>query len=160
MGDIPVLSGCSRWGKGHYSETWLEAFGFNLLEGNLNPINPPLFFLKAKSLAPLNTLLMSNYLPISLYSVWECRVWRKRGNGCFGCFLLNRGVVGSSSPPWGHFWRGRCHSTEWYMIWQLVPTLSRYWLFDVPVDYHLKTYLLYSRRNKNLSRVKVEAKDQ
>ena len=30
--------GCSRWGKGHYNETRPEAFGYNLLEGDLNPI--------------------------------------------------------------------------------------------------------------------------
>ena len=30
--------GWSRWGKGHYNETWPEAFGFNLLEGDLKPI--------------------------------------------------------------------------------------------------------------------------
>lgn len=38
MGDIPALSGWVRWGKGHYHETWPEAFRFNLLEGDLKPI--------------------------------------------------------------------------------------------------------------------------
>ena len=32
------LPGWSVWGKGHYSETWPEALGFNLLEGNLKPV--------------------------------------------------------------------------------------------------------------------------
>ena len=30
--------GWSKWGKGHYNETKPEAFGFNLLEGDLRPI--------------------------------------------------------------------------------------------------------------------------
>ena len=38
MGDIPSLPGWSRWGKGHYSETWPEAFGCNFLKGDLKPI--------------------------------------------------------------------------------------------------------------------------
>ena len=43
MGDIPSLAGwgCLRLvkvGKGHYNETWPEAFGFNLLEGDLKPV--------------------------------------------------------------------------------------------------------------------------
>ena len=38
MADVPSLPGCSRWGKGHYNETWPDAFGFNLLEGDLKPI--------------------------------------------------------------------------------------------------------------------------
>ena len=49
-------------------------FEFYLLEGILKShIPPPLFFLRAKSLAPLNTLLMPKYLPISLYGVWAPR---------------------------------------------------------------------------------------
>ena len=38
MGDIPSLPGYSRWGKGHHNETGPEAFGFNLLEGDLKPV--------------------------------------------------------------------------------------------------------------------------
>ena len=38
MRNGPSLLGCSRWGKGHYNETQPEAFGFNLLEGDLKPI--------------------------------------------------------------------------------------------------------------------------
>ena len=71
MGDNPSLLGSSRWGRGHYNETWPEAFGFNLLEGDLKPIAIPPLFLRAKSLAPLNTLLMSIYLRILLYGICE-----------------------------------------------------------------------------------------
>ena len=63
-----------RFGKGHYNETWSEAFGFNLLEGDLKPITPHLFFLRAKSLAPLNTLLIYNSLLISLYDIGKPRL--------------------------------------------------------------------------------------
>ena len=43
MGNSPSLAGVSspgwsRWGKGHYNEMWPEAFGFNLLEGDLKPV--------------------------------------------------------------------------------------------------------------------------
>ena len=34
--------GWSRWGKGYYNETWPEAFGFNLLERDFQPITIPL----------------------------------------------------------------------------------------------------------------------
>ena len=42
MGDIPSLVGSEqakllKVGKRHYTETWPEAFGFNLLEGDFKP---------------------------------------------------------------------------------------------------------------------------
>ena len=40
MGHVPSLawSEQARLLKGHYNDTWPEAFGFNLLEGDLKPV--------------------------------------------------------------------------------------------------------------------------
>ena len=79
MGDIPSLAGSEqprlvKVGKGHYNETWPEVFGFNLLEGDWKPITSPPLFLENQIFGLLNTLLMSNYLPILHSGIWEPRL--------------------------------------------------------------------------------------
>ena len=53
----------------------------------------PLFIFRANSLAPFDTLLTSNYLPISLLRHLETQSQRKRGNDHSGFFRLYRGIV-------------------------------------------------------------------
>ena len=57
----------------------------------------PLFIFRANSLAPFDTLLMSNYLPISLFRHLGAQSQRKRGNDCSD-FRLHRGIVGLWVP--------------------------------------------------------------
>ena len=108
----------------------------------------PLFIFRANSLAPFDTLLMSNYLHISLLRHLGTQTQRKRGDDCFGFFRLYRGVMGL----WVPF---ACSLSGWWeremrvhgMIWWLVLALSRCWLGNIFVKLSLGD-LLYSRRNK------------
>ena len=52
---------------------------------------PPIF--RASSLASFDTLLMSNYLPISLLRYLGTQSQRKRGHDRSGFFRLYRGIV-------------------------------------------------------------------
>ena len=58
----------------------------------------PLFILGVKSLASFDTLLMSNYLPISLLRHLGTQSQGKRGDDRSGFFRLYRGVVGLWVP--------------------------------------------------------------
>ena len=57
-----------------------------------------LFIFKAISLAPFDTLLMSNYLPISLPRHLGTQCQGKRDDGHSGFFRLYRGIVGLWVP--------------------------------------------------------------
>ena len=59
--------------------------------------SPPSVF-RANSLASFDTLLMSNYLPISLLRHLGTQSQRKMGNDHSGFFSLYRGVVGLWVP--------------------------------------------------------------
>ena len=57
----------------------------------------PLYIFRANSLAPFDTLLMSNYLPISLLRHLGIQSQRKRGDD-HSDFRLYRGIVGLWVP--------------------------------------------------------------
>ena len=87
-----------------------------------------LVIFKTNALAPVNTLLMSNYLPISLLKHFGFQFQGKRGNDHSGFFRLSRGVTGIWVPfacsVRVHLWREmRVHG----MIRCLVSAWSRCW---------------------------------
>ena len=77
----------------------------------------PLVNFRANSLAPFDTLLMSNYLPISLFRRLGTQSQRKRGDDHSDFFRLYRGIVGLWVPfacsLSGCIYRGRWESMEW-----------------------------------------------
>ena len=58
----------------------------------------PLFIFRANSLAPFDTLLMSNNLPVSLLRLFGTQSQRKRGDDCSDFFRLDRGILGLWVP--------------------------------------------------------------
>jgi len=113
----------------------------------------PSSIFRGNSLAPFDTLLMSNYLPISLLRPLGTQSQRKRGNNHSHFFRLYRGVVGLwvlfACSLSGDLWREtRVHRR----ISQLVSALSGCWLGTIlvlPLG-----NLLYSRRNRLNKKVK------
>ena len=114
----------------------------------------PLFIFRANSLAPFDTLLMSNYLPISLLRHLGTRSQGKRGGDHSGLFRLQgrHGALGSLCllSVRVHLQREmRVHG----MIRWLVSALSGCWPGNILVKLSLGD-LLYSRRNKLNKKVK------
>ena len=115
----------------------------------------PSFIFRANSLAPVDTLFMSNYLPISLLRHLGTQSQDKRSDDHSGFFRLYRGVMG----PWVpfacffvrvHLWREmRVHG----MIRWFLSALSLGWSEGILVVLPLGD-LLYSRRNKLNKKVK------
>ena len=58
----------------------------------------PLFIFRANSLALVDSLLMSNYLPISLLTHLGIQFQGKWSNDCSGFFRLSRGAMGLWVP--------------------------------------------------------------
>ena len=115
----------------------------------------PSFIFRANSLVPVDTLFMSNYLPISLLSHLGTESQEKRNDDHSGFFRLYRGVMGLWVPfacffVRVHLWREmRVHGmTRWF-----VSALSLGWSEDSLVVLPLGD-LLYSRRNKLNKKVK------
>ena len=105
-------------------------------------------------MAPFDTLLMSNYLPISLLRHLGTQSQGKRGDDHSGFFRLQgrRGALGSLCllSARMHLRREmRVHGT----IRQLVSALSGCWPGNILVKLSLGD-LLYSRRNKLNKKVK------
>ena len=102
----------------------------------------PLFIFRASSLAPFDTLLMSNYLPISLLRHLGTQSQGKRGDDHSGFFRLYRGVVGLWVPfvcslsgaftegdesPWND--KVACFSIVWVLAREYCQTIT--WRFVV-----------------------------
>ena len=109
----------------------------------------PLYIFRANSLAPFDTLLMSNYLPLSLLRHLGTQCQGKGGNDRSDFFRLYRVVMGLSVPFCllsfrVHLQRERrVHG----MIRRLVSALSGCWSGYILVILLLGD-VLYSRRNK------------
>ena len=114
----------------------------------------PSFIFRANSLAPVDTLFMSNYLPISLLRHLGTESQEKRNDDHSGFFRLYRGVVGLWVPLSAlcqvHLRREmRVHG----MIRWFVSALSGCWSGNILVILPLGD-LLYSGRNKLDKKVK------
>ena len=108
-------------------------------------------------MAPFDTLLTSNYLPISLLRHSGTPSQRKRGADHSGVFRLYRGVV-RLRVPFACSLSGCIYNLQREMgihgmIRQLVSALSGCWPGDILVVLSLRD-LLYSRRNKLNKKVK------
>ena len=109
------------------------------------------------SLCPLDTLLVSNYLPISLLRHLETQSQRKRGDDHSGFFRLYRVIVRLWVPfvcslP-GCIYDLQREMGIHGMIRQLVSAMSGCWPGNILVILSLRD-LLYSRRNKPNKKVK------
>ena len=112
----------------------------------------PLLIFRTSSLAPFDTLLMSNNLLISLLRHLGTQSQRKRGNDCSDFFKLYRGVMGLW-VPFACSLSGCREMRIHGMIRWLVSALSECWSGNSLVILPLGD-LLYSRRNKFNKKVK------
>ena len=109
-------------GEGRTVRVWFFSSyipGPSLILASLSSLGqhiPPSLFFRDNSLAPFDTLLMSNYLPISLLRHLGTQSQRKRGDAHSGFFRLYRGIVGLWVPfacsLSGSIYGGRGESTE------------------------------------------------
>ena len=113
----------------------------------------PLLIFGGSSLALVDTLFMSNYLPISLLTHLGFQLQEKGGDDHSGFFRLSRGVMGIWVPfaysVRVHLWRAmKVHG----MIRWLVSVSSRCWSRNILA--RLLGHLWYFRRNKLYKKVK------